>query len=173
MNRKINKINKMKKEIIYTDVEMQKLINDNKQQKETALNELNSYVSEFVTIDDATDKEALTIAFNAKYHDLPNYISIEKKFELLDFSLSKYTALVDRYKSIKVIDAEVHIYAESKDELSRLKLSKDFLQAFNNIIAEKNGRSVYIAPIVNAMGGILSFNYATGQAEINHQFIKQ
>ena len=107
------------------------------------------YLSQFVTIDETTLLESGDIKLNAievlkaKYsNDFPSYVSIEKILELVDFSLTTFQTLIDKYKlyevegydpttqSAKIPDFGV--YAQSSEEIERYNLSKNMVDALKS-----------------------------------------
>ncbi len=169
----MKKENKDTKRVIFTNTGMLAIIEQSKEAKNKAYNDLKAYIEQFVQVEDITNKYELEQAIENKTKDLPSYLLIEKKKELIDFSQSKYEFLLERYTTTEIVEAECYVYAETPEELERLRLSENFIKAFNELAEARGGRTILKVPFVNALGGILSFNYAKGQAEINHHFIKQ
>jgi len=106
------------------------------------------YLSQFVTIDETIlegDIKINTIeVLKAKYsNDFPSYVSIEKILELVDFSLTTFQTLIDKYKfhevegydpttqSAKIPD--FGIYATSPEEIIRYNLSKNMVDALKSV----------------------------------------
>jgi hypothetical protein len=170
-------MNKMKKEnntkkVIFTDTEMLAVIEQSKEAKNKAYNELKAYIEQFVQVEDLTNRYELEQAIEDKTKDLPSYLSIDKKKELIEFSQSKYEFLLERYTNTEIVEAECYVYAETEQELERLRLSENFIKAFNDLQDAKTGYTILKIPFVNSLGGILKFSYQTNEVLINHNFIK-
>ena len=65
------------------------------------------YLSQFVTIDETILEGDIKLnaieVLKAKYsNDFPSYVSIEKILELVDFSLTTFQTLIDKYKFYEV-----------------------------------------------------------------------
>jgi hypothetical protein len=145
------------------------------------------YLSQFVTIDETTLLESGDIKLNAievlkaKYsNDFPSYISIDKILELVDFSMTTFQTLIDKYKfhdikgynpttqSAPIID--FGIYAQSPEEIERYKLAKnmvDALKSADHVITNglqiRESISQHIQPIV--------YNRFNNTFEINVKYI--
>ena len=175
MNREINKMNMKKdnKKVIFTDHEMLAVIEQSKEAKNNAYNELKEYIEQFVQVTDICNRYELEQAIEEKTKDLPSYLSIDKKKELIEFSQSKYDFLLDKYTTTDVVEAECYMYAETPEELERLRLSENFIKAFKELEEARAGRTIQKVPFVNSLGGIVQFSYQTNEVLINHNFIKQ
>ena len=143
------------------------------------------YLSQFVTIDETIlegDIKNNTIeVLKAKYsNDFPSYVSIEKILELVDFSLTTFQTLIDKYKfhevegydpttqSAKIPD--FGIYATSPEEIERYQLAKnmvDALKSADHVITNglqiRESISQHIQPIV--------YNRFNNTFEINVKYI--
>lgn len=161
----------MKKILLHTDLELKQAVEQSKEAKTRAFNELKAYIEKFVQVEDITNRYELENAFNSKYNDLPDYISLEKRMELVDFSLNKYNSLLNRYNSLELLEVETEVYATTKEQIERYNVCKSFIDAFELLEANKEGYSFYKAQIVGALGGIISFDMNNNKLIVNHNFI--
>lgn len=106
------------------------------------------YLSQFVTIDETTffdgdiKLNAIELFKNKYASDFPSYLAIEKIMELVDFSLSTFQTLIDKYKFFEVDQynpinqsapvKDFGIYASSPEEIERYNLSKNVVDALRS-----------------------------------------
>lgn len=164
-------MSKDKRILLYVDEELKKAVELSKENKAKAFDELKSYIEGFVVVSDITSTYELEQAIEEKTKDLPSYLSIAKKKELIEFSQSRYESLLNRYNSIEILEAQTEIYATTPDQIKRYEVSKTFIDALSELENIKGGHTIWKAQLSQSLGGILTFDLANNCIIPNYNFI--
>lgn len=144
------------------------------------------YLSQFVTIDETTlfegdiKQNAIELFKNKYASDFPSYLAIEKIMELVDFSLSTFQTLIDKYKFFEVdgynpitqsaLIKDFGVYAETPEQISRYKESKSIVDALKKV-SDKVANGVMARQQLTQLIPIISYNAVKNDFEINVRYI--
>lgn len=147
--------------------------------KKNALEDFYNYVGKFISTEDRKTFDAnlydvFIQRFSDRYSkDFP-HISLNKMFGLMDVNIEKINSLIQTISSIDLdVDApapDFNIYTENQEQN---KLHKYLQTIIDNIeILQKDGATIYPAPLINAFNGALHFDFKENQLKPSINFVK-
>lgn len=151
----------------------------NVEAKIKALEEFYSYVGRFISTEDrnvfrANLYDTFVQRFYDKYSKDYPHITINKIFALLDVNIEKINSLISTINSIEIDETEdapdFKIYTESEEQN---KLFGYLQTIIHNIeILQKDGATIYPAPLISAFNGALQFDFKDNRLKPSVNFVK-
>ena len=152
---------------------------NNLEAKLSALQTFYEYVGQFISTEDrnvfrANLYDTFVQRFYDKYSKDYPHITINKIFALLDVNIEKINSLISTINTIEIEETEnapdFNIYTESEEQN---KLHKYLQNIIENIeILQKDGATIYPAPLVNAFNGALQFDFKENRLKPSVNFVK-
>ena len=151
----------------------------NLEAKKSALDDFYSYVGKFISTEDrnvfrANLYDTFVQRFYDKYSKDYPHITINKMFALLDVNVEKINSLISTINSIDIdIDAAAPDFRILTENDEQNKLFHYLQTIINNIeILQKDGATIYPAPLINAFNGALHFDFKENRLKPSVNFVK-
>jgi hypothetical protein len=171
--------NKFTPIIIGYKSEEEKIYKANLEAKISALEDFFSYVGKFISTEDrktfrANLYDTFVQRFYDKYSKDYKHITINKMFALLDVNIEKINSLISTINTIEIDETEdapdFRILTESEEQNKLFGYLKTIID--NIEILQKDGATIYPAPLINAFNGALQFDFKENRLKPSINFVK-